>query len=149
MIAVLAVGLLAMVACLGLQATALVLGVQHFADVARRPSDPHPRRTMFLQLSALLTVLMAGNIVQVALWALLYRIFGPIQDFETAMYFSGVTFTTLGYGDVLLTGRVRLLAPLEGATGVLMFGLSTATFISAIQNALANRAKAAQAPAGD
>ena len=137
-----------MLACLALQATAVVFGVQRFAEAAKRPPSRHPRRTMFLQLSLLMTVLMLGSIVQVALWALLCRVFGSIQDYETALYFSGVTFTTLGYGDVLLTGRIRLLAPLEGATGVMMFGLSTAAFISAAQHAISNGARASQEPAG-
>ena len=74
-----------------------------------------------------------GNIVQVALWALLYRLLGALPDFETAMYFSGVTFTSLGYGDVLLKGEMRLLGPLQAANGLMMFGVTTALFITAAQ----------------
>ena len=54
-------------------------------------------------------LLMIGNIVQVAFWALLYRMLGAFADFETAMYFSGVTFTSLGYGDVLLKAECGCL----------------------------------------
>ena len=80
---------------------------------------------------------MIGNIVQVAFWALLYRLLGAFPDFETAMYFSGVTFTSLGYGDVVLDGGMRLLGPLQAANGLMMFGITTALFISAVQQVTA------------
>ncbi len=47
---------------------------------------------------------------------------------ETAFYFSGVTYTTLGYGDLVLARPWRLLAPMEGLMGVLMCGVSTGYF---------------------
>jgi len=47
---------------------------------------------------------------------------------ESAFYFSGITYTTLGYGDLVLARPWRLLAPLEGLMGVLMCGLSTGYF---------------------
>jgi len=53
------------------------------------------------------------------------------------MYFSGVTFTSLGYGDVVLDGRMRLLGPLQAANGLMMFGITTAIFISAVQQTTA------------
>ena len=81
-------------------------------------------------------MLMIGNIVQIAFWALIYSVLGAFEDFETALYFSGVTFTSLGYGDVVLTGRMRLLAPLQAANGLMMFGITTAVFIAAVQHAI-------------
>ena len=69
--------------------------------------------------------------------ALLYSALGAFEDFETAMYFSGVTFTSLGYGDVVLDGRMRLLGPLQAANGLMMFGITTALFIAAVQQATA------------
>jgi hypothetical protein len=148
-IAVLAVGIIAMTACLAIQAGALVLAARHVERAAQPRHSARPGWVMFLQFAILLVVLMLGNVVQFAIWALLYRAFGAIDDIETALYFSGVTFTTLGYGDVLLTGRIRLLAPLEAANGVMMFGITTATFISVVQRAITRRmAENAVAPAG-
>jgi CBS domain containing-hemolysin-like protein len=49
------------------------------------------------------------------------------------VYFSGVTFTSLGYGDVVLPRQVRLLAPLQAANGLMMFGISTALFIACVE----------------
>lgn len=133
MIAVIVLGLLAMLACLAFQVLASVIAARYFAQVSRQPLGPKPLRGIFLQFSILMLLLMMGNIVQVAFWALLYRLLGAFADFETAMYFSGVTFTSLGYGDVLLQGRMRLLGPLQAANGLMMFGITTALFISVIQ----------------
>jgi Ion channel len=139
-IAILSLGLLAMSACLAIQALALVLAVRYFARAATRPQGPihKPWWTVFLQFSILMIVLMLGNIVQVAFWALLYWAFNAFENFETAVYFSGVTFTSLGYGDVVLNGRMRLLGPLQAANGLMMFGITTAVFIAAVQRAAAN-----------
>ena len=137
MIAVIALGLLAMLACLALQVLASVLAARYFAKASKQPLGPKPLRGIFLQFSILMIVLMIGNIVQVGFWAFFYRLFGAFGDFQTAMYFSGVTFTSLGYGDVVLDGRMRLLAPLQAANGLMMFGITTALFISAIQQTTA------------
>jgi len=136
-ILVLTVGLSAMLACLGLQALASAIAARYFARTAKQPLGSKPGRAFFLQFATLLVVLMLGNVVQIAFWAALYRAFGGFDDFETAVYFSGVTFTSLGYGDVVLSGRLRLLAPLQAANGLMMFGITTALFIAAVQRATA------------
>lgn len=137
MIVILAVGLLAMSVCLVSQAYASVLGARYFAHASKQPAGNKPWRSIFLRFSTLMITLMIGNIVQVVFWAMLYRLLGAFDDFETAVYFSGVTFTSLGYGDVLLEGRVRLLGPLQAANGLMMFGITTALFFSAVQYATA------------
>lgn len=141
MITVVALGLLAMSICLALQAYASVLAARYFAHAQIQSRGQKPWRTIFLQFSILMIVLMVGNIVQVAFWALLYRVLGAFEDFETAMYFSGVTFTSLGYGDVVLDGPIRLLGPLQAANGLMMFGITTALFFWAIQQATGKLAK--------
>jgi hypothetical protein len=149
MITVLVVGLLAMSVCVALQALASMLAARYFARATKQPLGPKPWRSIFLQFSILMIVLMIGNIVQVAFWALLYRSLGAFEDFETAVYFSGVTFTSLGYGDVVLSGRMRLLAPLQAANGLMMFGVTTALFIAAVQHATAKWTAAHPARAQD
>jgi hypothetical protein len=137
MIAVITLGMLAMLACLALQVLASVFAARYFAQASKQPLGPKPLREIYLQFSILMIMLMIGNIVQVAFWALCYRLLGAFPDFETAMYFSGVTFTSLGYGEVLLEGRIRLLGPLQAANGLMMFGITTALFISAVQQTTA------------
>lgn len=62
-------------------------------------------------------------------WAVMYLYHPQIKalgDLDTALYFSMVTFTTLGYGDVVLTGQWRMLASIQAANGVIVFGWTTA-----------------------
>jgi hypothetical protein len=72
-------------------------------------------------------------IIEVLIWAAAYLAFDVIDGFEKAIYFSAVTFTTLGYGDVVLDGSRRLLSSLEAINGIIMFGWSTAIVIAAVQ----------------
>jgi len=49
-----------------------------------------------------------------------------------ACYHSAVNYTTLGYGDIIMSPSWRLLGPLEAASGILIFGVSTAMIFAAI-----------------
>lgn len=69
--------------------------------------------------------------VEIWCWAFLYLGLDQFQSLERALYFSTVTFTTLGYGDITLEPRWQLLSGLEAANGVILFGVSTA-FIFAV-----------------
>jgi voltage-gated potassium channel Kch len=64
---------------------------------------------------------------------------GVFRDFQTALYFSGATFTTIGYGDVVLPAGRYLLGPLVGITGLLMAGVSTAVMAAAVTNVINRR----------
>jgi len=75
----------------------------------------------------------------VLLWAAAYMALGEIKDLEPAFYFSMVTFTTLGYGDIVLDESWRLLASFEAATGIIMFGWTTAILIAVLQHSYFGR----------
>ena len=77
-----------------------------------------------LGLFAILTVEVWG-------WAGCYVALGVVPDIETALYFSITTFSTIGFGDIVPAERWRLLAGLEGITGFLLIGWSTAYLVSA------------------
>lgn len=66
--------------------------------------------------------------VEISIWACFYLWRGCLPNAETAFYFSGVTYTSLGYGDLVLARPWRLLTPLEALVGVMMCGLSTGYF---------------------
>lgn len=66
----------------------------------------------------------------IAIWALGYWALGCLPDAESAIYFSGVTYATVGFGDLLLPQPWRILGPIEGLTGILMCGLSTGYFFA-------------------
>lgn len=76
--------------------------------------------------------LIALHGVGVSLWALAYWLLGCLPDIGSAFYFSGTTYTTIGYGDLVLPTGWRLLAPLEGMTGILMSSLSGAYFFAVV-----------------
>jgi hypothetical protein len=65
-------------------------------------------------------------------WALFYFWEGCLPDADSAFYFSGVTYTTIGYGDVVLPKPWRILGPVEGVTGILMCGLSAGLFFATV-----------------
>ncbi|WP_258045432.1 potassium channel family protein [Mesorhizobium sp. NBSH29] len=69
--------------------------------------------------------------VEVWLWALAHYHLGVIEHFETALYFSLTSFSTLGFGDVLPAREWRIFAALEGVNGFLLIGWSTAHLIAA------------------
>lgn len=77
--------------------------------------------------------LVAIHTVEIWLYALAYLAIGALPDFESALYFSTTSFTTLGYGDIVLDRRWRLFGAIEGANGLLLFGWSTAFMLSIIQ----------------
>jgi hypothetical protein len=94
---------------------------------------PLPRDSYFLEtwhLASIMVILFLGHMVQIMAWAAPFRVFGQFNDLETAFYHSAVNYTSLGYGDIVMTGHWRLLGALEAANGVLMFGVSTATFFA-------------------
>ena len=77
-------------------------------------------------ISTAVTLLML-HVVEVVVWAVAYRVLDPISSldtFEKAMYFSVVTFTTLGYGDITLPEQEwRMLSGIEALNGILLVGL--------------------------
>ena len=78
--------------------------------------------SLFIKIFAIILVL---HLAQICVWAGFYRLWVGLKDFESALYFSIVTYTTVGYGDVVLPIGWRLLGAIEGVTGVLTFGWST------------------------
>jgi hypothetical protein len=63
----------------------------------------------------------------------LFLICGEFSDFPTAYYHSAVNYTSLGYGDIIMSPTWKLLGPLETADGMLLFGVSTAMIFAVIQ----------------
>jgi hypothetical protein len=74
--------------------------------------------------------LIAMHLIEIAVWGLFYFWRGCLPDLESSFYFAGVTYATVGYGDLVLSNKWRLLGPIEGLTGILMCGLSTGFFFA-------------------
>ncbi len=86
-----------------------------------------------------ISVALVAHLIEIACWAVLFVICGEFSEFGTAYYHSAVNYTTLGYGDVIMTPSWRMLGPLEAANGMLMFGVSTAIIFAVIQRLIQAR----------
>ena len=87
-----------------------------------------------LWLSIYISLLLLASIFESLIWALTYMYNGAFSRLADALYFSIVTFTTLGYGDIVLDEQWRLLASIQAAGGIIIFGWSTAIIVAVVQN---------------
>jgi voltage-gated potassium channel len=85
-----------------------------------------------LVLARLVGALLLLHLAEAVVWALFFVLLGALPDLETAAYFSLTSYTTVGYGDVTLPQRWRLLGPIEAAVGILMLGWSTGILVAVI-----------------
>jgi hypothetical protein len=83
-------------------------------------------------ISFLVVIMFLASFIESGIWALTYLGLGALSGLEEALYFSMVTFTTLGYGDVTLSDQWRLLSSFEAANGTIMFGWTTALIVAAV-----------------
>ena len=86
-----------------------------------------------------MSIALVAHLMEIALWAVLFRICREFPDFGAAYYHSAVNYTTLGYGDLIMTSSWRLLGPMEAADGMLMFGVTTAIIFAVIQRLIETR----------
>jgi hypothetical protein len=84
-------------------------------------------------VSGVVILMFLASVLEVLVWAITYLALNAIQGLEKALYFSMVTFTTLGYGEIVLDEQWRLLASFEAANGIVMFGWTTAIVIAVVQ----------------
>jgi hypothetical protein len=94
------------------------------------------RRATLILVNTALTV-FALHALEIVVWAGAYQLLLPVNElasFDEAVYFSFVTFTTLGYGDITLSEGWRLLSGIEALNGILLVGWTTAMIFSVVQN---------------
>jgi hypothetical protein len=142
----LAVGLSTMVVCLLLQAVLIVVAVRYYARSGGRIHSGSFGASLAV-VAGVMLLLVAGNLVQVAIWALLFRVLGEFRELGDAFYHSMVNFSTLGYGDIVMSPEHRLLGPLEAINGALMIGVTSAALIATFQD-LKDQAVSARRGAG-
>jgi hypothetical protein len=95
----------------------------------RVPTGLWPTAWVLIRMTWLLVLV---HVAEIAVWAGFYYALGSMPDAGSALYFSGVTYTTVGYGDLVLPQQWRLLGPVEALTGILMCGLSTGFFFAVL-----------------
>jgi len=129
-------GLPVMSLCLLLQAIFVAKCLRHYVHFRHAHQDRDSQLLDILLLSMVMVLMLLGNFVQMIIWAGLFVLLGEFGDFVSALYHSGVNFATLGYGDIVMSERWRLLGPLEAANGILMFGVSTSVMTAAVMDVI-------------
>jgi Ion channel len=129
MIVRLLVSSLLMAVCVAIHAAGLAWAIRRL----RRSPIPVARYWPSLRLFVTIAVwIVLLHLVEIGAWAALYRLGGALPDAMTAFYFSAVTYTTTGYGDIVLPPPWRFGSAVEALTGILMCGWSTGFFFAVV-----------------
>jgi hypothetical protein len=130
MLAVMFIAAVLVAITVAVHAAGLGLTLSHLAEShALPPTRTWPITLLLIRVAWLMILFHA---VEISIWALFYRWEGCLPDAESAFYFSGVTYTTIGYGDLVLPKPWRMLGPIEGVTGILMCALSAGLFFATV-----------------
>ena len=138
--------ILQLLLCLALASVTVILhavGTVHVVMPAsgvwnRKAEFSTPPRPVFA-LTCLVSMLLVLHLVEISVWAAAFTAANVLPDFETSLYYSLKSYTTVGYGDVLPPNSWRLLGPFEAAVGILMLGWSTGIIVAAVQRIYNNR----------
>ena len=143
---------------LGLGMFVLTLCVQMGPTVIlfRIVTSRHPRSLMrpsfganFILLQLAAALMLLAHLVNIALWAALFWLCGEFAGLDAAYYHSAVNYSSLGYGDIVMSMRWRLLGPLEAIDGIVMFGISTALIFALMMRLIEQRIKAKESEMAD
>jgi len=111
--------------CVVIHATGVIAAVRGFRGSVAAERSFWLGTWLFVRLATWIVVL---HLVEITAWALVYDWTRAMPDLASALYFSAVTYTTTGYGDLLLPQDWRLVGAIEAVTGILMCGWSTGFF---------------------
>ncbi len=118
-----------MALCVTIHAAGVTWALRKLRGIAMRAQGFWPSTRLFILVAVWIVLL---HIVEIAVWAVAYVWQGAMPDIKTALYFSAVTYTTTGYGDVVLPEPWRLDGGVEALTGILMCGWSTGFFFAIV-----------------
>ena len=124
--------------CMFLHVAFLVIDIRLLKSLNRRLWASGPLFSTAVLLGVAIVIIVISHSVQVWLWALSFIAFGAFTDPGTSVYFALVTYTTLGYGDIVLAENKRLYAAFASVTGLLGFVLSTAFLVAVFSKLLPN-----------
>jgi len=143
----LTVGLSVILITVGLHAVATTQAIYLLKKYGKKRGQNAGVRSKPLILGVTGVFLSIKHYIDIILWAVAYWIFAGAEhftNFEDAVYFSSVTYTTLGYGDVTLSDNWRLLCGIQAMNGVLLFGWSTAILFYLVQRFWSEERKRAE-----
>ncbi|MEX0301686.1 MAG: ion channel [Leisingera sp.] len=118
--------------CLILEVSVLVWCAAVLNRLSARFVRPYRAWQLGLMLVVAIFIILGGHTAQVWIWSSAFVLVGAIADWNTSVYFSLATYTTLGYGDVVLGPALRIFAAFAAVTGLFGFGISTAFLVSAM-----------------
>jgi hypothetical protein len=117
------------VVCHGL-ASALI--VRMVAAIVRRGFAGRLFWKNAVAMMATTLIVTTAHLLNIAVWAAAFVACGEFDDFGKAFYHSAVNYTTIGYGDIVMSEHWRILGPLEALNGILFFGLSAALMFAVL-----------------
>lgn len=130
-----AIAILVIATTIVIHSAGMVLILQSLLRFDKKSEHQKQRwQTHIIWVAGSILLMFIISILEVLIWALIFLALNAIDGLEKAFYFSMVTFTTLGYGDVLLNEHWRILGTFEAANGIIMFGWTTAIVITVIQH---------------
>jgi hypothetical protein len=130
MLAVLAIALVLVAVTVAIHSAGFSLVLRSVIKVhSVPPTQPWPVTWLLIRVTWLLILI---HVAEIVFWAAFYLWWGCLPDPESALYFSGVTYATIGYGDIVLPQPWRMLGPIEGLTGILMCGLSVGLYFAVV-----------------
>jgi Ion channel len=130
------VGVPVMLLCLIAQAATAFWSVRYWVRHTNEVQEANRLLRTIRPLLIAMLAMMLGNLVQISLWGALFLLLGEFDELYQAIYHSAVNFTSLGYGDVVMSARWKLLGPLEAVNGVLMLGMSAAALMAILQEVI-------------
>jgi hypothetical protein len=126
MLSKLLIGWCLMAACVAIHVGGITAALRWFRG------QPHSFWGWTLHFTAVAGWTVFLHLLEIVAWALYYVWAGALPDLQVAVYFSAVTYTTTGYGDVVLPQEWRLVGGIEALTGILMCGWSTGFFFAVL-----------------
>lgn len=138
------VGLIVIVLTIIIQASGTVYWVSVFDKKGGLSYLEQKRYRGAILLITTAVFLIFIHLVQAGVWAFVYMLLPEVTEFETfekSMYFSLVTFTTLGYGEITIASSNRILAGLEAINGITLIGWSTAFMFAILQRLVKQKFK--------
>ena len=128
------IGLPVMLLCLIVQVAVAFWCVRYYVHHVPPVGSGHGFLVGMRPLIVATLAMLGGTLVQIMLWGGLFVWLGEFEQAYDAIYHSAVNFSSLGYGDIVMSRERRLLGPLEAVNGVLMLGMSAATLMAIVQH---------------
>jgi Ion channel len=129
----LVVGFCVMLACLVVQAAVAFWSVRYYLRKSHNAAAPSRFIAGIRPLIVAMLAMLAGNFIQIALWGILFLCLREFSELYDAIYHSAVNFSSLGYGDLVMSNNRKMLGPLEAVNGVIMLGMTSAALMLILQ----------------